>query len=223
MASYLDLVDSVVVLQKMRAAERGGRLTAFNRSKNLHFNELLRKSMDQKALQGTPFRQDPADTSGTMPSDENKRFADCLKFVLAKEGSRYVHEDGGKESSRYGILQSTARELGYKGNIKNITKTEVEMIYRKIWDKSGAKDLPFPLCLVHFDTYVNSPAMAKKILDQSKGNVEAYLKLREQRYVRLAALRPEVYGKYLNGWKNRVNSLRTMVAEYKGIHNVARG
>jgi len=26
------------------------------------------------------------------------------------------------------------------------------MIYRKIWDKSGAKDLPFPLCLVHFDT-----------------------------------------------------------------------
>ncbi|HNS15156.1 MAG TPA: glycosyl hydrolase 108 family protein [Syntrophorhabdaceae bacterium] len=224
MASYLDLVNSIIVSQRMRTVERSGRLTALNRAGNLHFNELLRKSMDkkeQKALQGIPFRRDLADASGTMPADEGQRFTECLNFVLAKEGSRYVHEDGGKESSRYGILQSTARELGYKGNIKNITKAEVEMIYRKIWDKSGAKDLPFPLCMVHFDTYVNSPAMAKKILGQSRGDVDTYLRLREQRYVRLATLRPEVFGKYLKGWKNRVNSLRVMVAEYKGASKIS--
>jgi len=178
---------------------------------------------DRKALHGVPFRQNPADIPGTLPADENRRFTECLKFVLAKEGNRYVYENGKKELSRYGILQSTAQGFGYKGDIKNITKAEVEMIYRKIWDKSGANDLPFPLCLVHFDTYVNSPAMAKKILDQSKGDVETYLKLREQRYVRLAALRPEVYGKYLNGWKNRVNSLRAMVTEYKGAGNMLHG
>ncbi|MBP6941003.1 MAG: hypothetical protein KBB65_04450 [Syntrophorhabdaceae bacterium] len=227
MASYLDLVNSIIVSQRMRTVERNGRL-ALNRAGDLRFNELLRKSMDQKeqkALQGKgiPLRRDLADTSGTTPADEGQRFTECLNFVLAKEGSRYVHEDGGKESSRYGILQSTARELGYKGDIKNITKAEVEMIYRKIWDRSGAKDLPFPLCMVHFDTYVNSPAMAKKILGQSRGDVDTYLRLREQRYVRLATLRPEVFGKYLKGWKNRVNSLRAMVAEYKGASNTLRG
>jgi hypothetical protein len=226
MASYLDLVNSIVVLQKMRDAKSGGRLTAFSRTGNLHFNELLKKSMEQreqKTLQGILFRRDTAGVSGITPVDENQRFTECLKFVLAKEGSRYVHEDGGKESSRYGILQSTARELGYKGDIRNITKAEVEMIYNKIWDRSGAKDMPFPLCLVHFDTYVNSPAMAKKILEQSGGDVDTYLKLREQRYMRLATLRPGIFGKYLNGWKNRVNSLRIMVAEYKGASNTLRG
>ncbi len=226
MASYLDLVNSIIVSQRMRTVESGGRLTVLNRTGNLHFNELLRKSLErkeEKSLQGIPFRRETAGASGLMPADENQRFEDCLKFVLAKEGSSYVHEDGGKESSRYGILQSTARELGYKGDVRNITKAEVEMIYRKIWDKSGAKDLPFPLCMVHFDTYVNSPAMAKKILGQSGGDVDTYLKLREQRYVRLATLRPGVFGKYLKGWKNRVNSLRVMVAEYKGASNTLRG
>jgi len=116
MASYLDLVNSIIVSQRMRTVERNGRL-ALNRAGNLRFNELLRKSMDQKeqkALQGKgiPLRRDLADTSGTTPADEGQRFTECLNFVLAKEGSRYVHEDGGKESSRYGILQSTARELG---------------------------------------------------------------------------------------------------------------
>ncbi|OPY77594.1 MAG: hypothetical protein A4E64_01059 [Syntrophorhabdus sp. PtaU1.Bin058] len=226
MASYLDLVNSVVLSQKMRTAEGNARLTALNRTNNLHFNELLRRSMDEKdrkTLYGVPFRQNPANISGTIPGDEDQRFAECLKFVLAKEGSRHVYENGAKESSRYGILQSTAREFGYKGDIRNISKAEVEMIYRKIWDKSGAKDLPFPLCLVHFDTYVNSPAMAKKILGQSKGDVETYLKLREQRYTRLAALKPDVYGRYLNGWKNRVNSLRAMVAEYKSAGAMLSG
>ena len=34
-------------------------------------------------------------------------------------------------------------------------------------------------------------------------------------YVRLASAKPQVYAKYLKGWKNRINSLRTVVAEYE--------
>jgi hypothetical protein len=143
--------------------------------------------------------------------DDNAKFKEGLKTVLKHEGSGLVKEDGGgKESSKYGILESTAKEFGYKGNIRSLTMADVETIYRKIWDKSGAGSLPYPLSVVHFDTYVNSPSMAKKILRQSGGNVDTYLGLRLERYNRLAHLRPERYGKYLNGWTNRVKNLKVI-------------
>jgi len=124
-----------------------------------------------------------------------------------------VHRDGASgESSMYGILQSTANENGYKGNIKDITVEYVKAIYRKIWEKSGASSLPPALSVVHFDTYVNNPAMAKKLLNRSKGDINIYLKMREQQYVNLAEKRPEVFKRYLKGWKTRVDNLRTMIA-----------
>lgn len=151
----------------------------------------------------------------SVPVDEETKFKKCLAFVLGKEGSKLVRKDGGSgESSRYGILQSTARAFGYKGNVQNITRDQAEKIYYKIWERSGAASLPFPLAAVHFDSYVNNPASSKRFLEKSRGNVDTYLKLREQRYVRLATARPEVYGKYLQGWKNRIKGLEAMVAAY---------
>jgi lysozyme family protein len=134
---------------------------------------------------------------------------------MEKEGSKTVREDGGRETSKYGILQSTAREYGYKGNIKDISRADAEAIYRKLWEKSGSASLPFPLSTVHFDTYVNSPSAADKILAKSQGNPHVYLQLREQRYARLAEVRPELYSKYLKGWNNRIKSLRTMVTQHR--------
>jgi lysozyme family protein len=147
------------------------------------------------------------------------KFRDGLKFVLEREGSKHVREDGGRESSKYGILQSTAEEHGYQGNVKDLTRADAEAIYRKIWEKSGAESLPFPLSTVHFDTYVNSPSAAEKILTKSQGNTDVYLRLREQRYTRLAEIRPEQFGKYLKGWSNRIKNLQTMVAQYKSGTN----
>lgn len=43
--------------------------------------------------------------------------------------------------------------------------------------------------------------------------------MRQDRYVRLAQVRPQIYAKYLNGWINRVNSLRTVAAEYAKVTN----
>ena len=159
--------------------------------------------------------QPPIETVQAPGPDEETRFRKCLDFVLQKEGSRLVKEDGERGASRYGILQSTARAFGYQGNIKNITRDQVEAIYRKIWDKSGAGSLPYPLCVVHFDTYVNSPAAAQKLLQRSGGDIDNYLDMREKRYVKLAVGKPQVYAKYLKGWKNRINSLRTVVAQYE--------
>ncbi len=163
----------------------------------------------------------PLSKPALVNKGDNSRFKEILATVLKHEGSAYVYNDGGAESSKFGILQSTAREHGYKGNIKNITRADAEAIYKQIWDKSGAASLPYPLSLVHFDTYVNSPAAAKKLLKKSAGNIDAYLSMRADRYNRLAELRPARYGKYLKGWINRVADLRNITAGHEALRNYA--
>jgi hypothetical protein len=187
-----------------------------------NFGNLFAKSLQEVETKDPLARKNILELDLSMPVDEEAKFRKCLKFVLEKEGSKLVLEDGGsKESSRLGILQSTARAFGYKGNIKNITRNDAEKIYKQIWERSGASSLPFPLAVVHFDAYVNSPASSKRFLDKSKGDINVYLKLREQRYVKLASTKPEVYGKYLQGWKNRITSLQTMVAAHVRANNYA--
>src|SRR5208282_4205870 len=171
------------------------------------------------AVQSLP----PLPVSGPVMVKEGgrSRFKEILAVVLKHEGSAYVHSDGGAEASKFGILQSTARGYGYQGNIRNITRAEAEAIYKQIWDKSGAASLPYPLSLVHFDTYVNSPAAAVKLLKKSGGNTGIYLEMRARRYTRLAELRPGRYARYLKGWMNRVADLRNMTSGQSAIQNVA--
>ncbi len=136
----------------------------------------------------------------------------ALRFVMEHEGKAYVSNDAGKESSKYGILQNTAARYGYSGQIRNMSQSDAEAVYQKIWEESGARDLPPSLALVHFDTYINSPQAAKKMLQSSGGDVNAYLRLRSQRYARLSALKPTRYGQYMNGWMKRIQDLRTATA-----------
>jgi lysozyme family protein len=188
-----------------------------NNTTDKQFSNILNKNIEK--LQKTPNEKNTV-LNQLSPSyalntavDKKDRFEEALNFVLKHEGKRLVHRDGASgESSMYGILQSTANENGYKGNIKDITVEDVKAIYRKIWEKSGASSLPPALSVVHFDTYVNNPAMAKKLLNRSKGDINIYLKMREQQYVNLAEKRPEVFKRYLKGWKTRVDNLRTMIA-----------
>ena len=144
---------------------------------------------------------------------EESPMKQVIRFVLKQEGKAYVALDGGKESSKYGVLRATARGYGYEGNIKNLTQDDAEAIYEKMWKESGAGKLPRSLAIVHFDTYINSPAAARRMLKASGGDTETYLDLRAQRYARLAARRPERFGKYEKGWMNRVEHLRSMVVQ----------
>jgi hypothetical protein len=136
-----------------------------------------------------------------------------FRFVFVHEGSDYVSRDGGNESSKFGILQTTANRYGFRGSVGDMLRQDAEAIYEKIWEESGAANLPRELALVHFDTYVNSPAAAKKMLRSSDGSPEVYLDLRSQRYKRLSHMKPERYGKYVRGWMNRIENLRSLIAE----------
>jgi len=168
-----------------------------------------------------PPREKPLSSPG---ENAEKSFRDILKVVLKHEGRGYVKLDAMRESSKMGILQSTARENGYAGDIRNLTSADAEKIYSKIWQKSGAAKLPYPLNMIHFDTYVNSPAAARKILAKSGGNADAYLDMRGQRYQRLATMRPEKYARYLKGWMNRISHLKHMATDaYAGTQDVRPG
>jgi lysozyme family protein len=213
MASYTDIATTTLKYQRINLETRGVQRPAVG-TQEISFDKALSQALDKITLQNANYKTGTSGIFSQAEIEDELKFRECLKFVLGQEGSRHVADDGGKESSRYGILQSTARSLGYKGDVKNISKGEVEAIYRKLWNKSGAKDLSFPMSLVHFDTYVNSPGTAKKLLKNSDGNLEVYLKSREQRYTRLAEARPETFSKYLKGWKNRIRTLKNVVAEY---------
>ena len=220
MVSYLDLIERALVLEQTRNNQKNINL-ATNTSKAA-FGNLFSKSLQEIEAKNSPSQKDILELDLSMPVDEDAKFKKCLTFVLEKEGNKLVLEDGNsKESSRLGILQSTARASGYKGNIKNITLGQAERIYKKLWEQSGAGSLPFPLAVVHFDSYINSPASSKRFLQKSNGDINVYLKLREQRYAKLASTKPEVYGKYLQGWKNRIKSLQGMVAAHVNAGNHA--
>jgi lysozyme family protein len=148
-------------------------------------------------------------------------FRNSLGIVMKHEGNAYVKNDAMRGPAMRGILQSTAREFGFTGDIRNLSQAQAEVIYKKIWDKSGAANLPYPLSTIHFDTYVNSPSAAKRILQQSGGNVNASLAMREERYTRLATLRPERFGVYHDGWMNRIGSLRNFAAASAGSDKIA--
>lgn len=215
MSNYTNMLDMIFtshILQNKR-----DNILKMNNTTDKQFSNILNKNIEK--LQKTPNEKNTV-LNQLSPSyalntavDKKDRFEEALNFVLKHEGKNLVHRDGASgESSMYGILQSTANENGYKGNIKDITVEDVKAIYRKIWEKSGASSLPPALSVVHFDTYVNNPAMAKKLLNRSKGDINIYLKMREQQYVNLAEKRPEVFKRYLKGWKTRVDNLRTMIA-----------
>jgi lysozyme family protein len=204
MLSHLNLVEAMLASKQFDLSRRAGRNVPMQ-SRGPSFEAVLAKNL-HKSPSVLPLNNETPEA--------DVKFTGALGFVMEKEGSKIVREDGGRETSKYGILQSTARGYGYKGDIKDITKADAEAIYRKLWEKSGAESLPYPLSTVHFDTYINSPSAAEKILVKSQGNTDVYLRLREQRYARLAEIRPEQYGKYLKGWNNRIKNLRTMVAQH---------
>ncbi|MFQ3574008.1 MAG: glycosyl hydrolase 108 family protein [Thermodesulfovibrionales bacterium] len=198
------------MIDKLRPIEQtNANYVGSNQVSKRKFHQVLNEAIEVASL---PTQNTPNFT----PLRDNKNvFEEMMKIVLKHEGTKVVKDDGGRETSKFGILQSTAREFGYTEDITKLTKDDAVKIYKKLWDKSGAGSLPYPLSLVHFDTYINSPSAARRILRQSDGDVDTYLSLREARFKRLAELRPERFAKYLKGWLNRVENLRTIVKEHR--------
>lgn len=87
---------------------------------------------------------------------------------------------GEKKGTNFGISACSYPDL----DIRNLTIEQADAIYfRDYWQASGADKLPWPFCLLVFDTAVNfHPTTAKKWLEQSGNNALTFVALRLRGY-----------------------------------------
>ena len=84
-------------------------------------------------------------------------FSKALVKLLQLEGGWVHNKDDSGGETNYGITRQTALENGYNGSMKDIPRTKVEDIYRKIyWDKLRCGDIQDQdIAEELFDTGVN--------------------------------------------------------------------
>lgn len=133
-------------------------------------------------------------------------FETAVSFIMKHEGKTLVRNDGGKGPSKYGILQTTLQEYDPQGIVaKNVTELDdakAKQIYQKIWQRSGSDKLPYPLNIIHFDTYLHRPRTANESMNASGGDPMKYL---EARQTSLRGLKS--YKRFGLGWERRIGGL----------------
>lgn len=134
----------------------------------------------------------------------------AANLIFKHEGKRIVQNDNGKGPARYGILQTTLKELDPEARIANdVTELDdgkAKQIYRKIWYRAGCDKLDYPLNIIHFDTFMHRPNMAIETLDSSDGDPQTYLDLRQ---TALRGLRG--YKKFATSWESRIRNLTKLL------------
>ncbi len=144
--------------------------------------------------------------SKKMPSN----FETAAAFLLKHEGRSMVHNDNGKGPAKFGILQTTLKDLDPTGRIaKDVSELDegkAKQVYKKIWYRAGCDKLPYPLNIIHFDTFVHRPNTAIQALGNSDGDPQLYLELRQ---TSLRSLRG--YKKFATAWENRIQNLTQLL------------
>jgi hypothetical protein len=171
-------------------------------------------------------------TLPVQPAD----FTKALAFNLRWEGEYSNHPSDPGGATNKGITQNTYNAYrSSKGlstqDVRGITDGEVrDIYYTNYWIASGSNQLTSRLAMVHFDTAVNMGTTASRLLQQARQSangdemsvVRRYLDLREAEYRAIVASKPSM-GVFLNGWLNRLNSLRAEVGATGGSSNNNNG
>lgn len=141
-------------------------------------------------------------------------FTRSLSFVLAREGGYVNHPSDPGGATNLGVTQRTYDNWRKRLNlpvqsVRSITHQEVESIYRTdYWLKSGCEGVPWPLCLIHFDTAVNmGRGRAVGFLQGARGSMTEYLNLRLLRYIQRITKEHPASKAFAKGWSNRVRAL----------------
>jgi hypothetical protein len=134
---------------------------------------------------------------------EADKFPYSMKFVFKWEGGYVNDPDDPGGETKYGISKRAYPDI----DIKNLTKAQAKSIYHQdYWIPAGCDKLPWPLCLVVFDTAVN---MGLKRVEQFKAKSDDWIDfvfLRLEFYADLAGRKPK-HKKHIRGWLNRVTDL----------------
>ena len=98
-------------------------------------------------------------------------FDQAFDILLKHEGgfSDHAADPGGK--TRFGITEAVAREVGYRGDMRELPLDLAKRIYKdRYWDAVRAEELPEAIRYVVFDAAVNSgPRQAIRWLQRAVG------------------------------------------------------
>ena len=99
------------------------------------------------------------------------QFDAAFNTLLGHEGgySNHAADPGG--ATRYGVTEAVAREVGYRGDMRELPLDLARKIYRdKYWDSVRVEDLPAGVRYAVFDAAVNSgPKQAAIWLQRALG------------------------------------------------------
>ena len=136
-------------------------------------------------------------------------FDAAADWVLKKEGG-YVADDAGKGETNFGINSAANPDV----NVKDLTPDGAKAIYKeRYWNAIGADNLEPPMALAAFDAAINQGVgKAKEMLEESGGDVNKFISIRDREYKKLAKANPQKFGKYYDSWMTRLSSLRIAAA-----------
>lgn len=98
-------------------------------------------------------------------------FTTAFEKLLKHEGGYSDHKDDKGGATRYGITEAVAREVGYRGDMRELPLDLAQRIYKdRYWDAVQAEHLPADVRYAVFDAAVNSGvAQAAKWLQRACG------------------------------------------------------
>ena len=84
-------------------------------------------------------------------------FLTAFEKLLGHEGGYSEHKDDPGGKTRYGVTEAVAREVGYRGDMRELPLDLAQRIYKeKYWDAVQAESLPPDVRYIVFDGAVNS-------------------------------------------------------------------
>ena len=84
-------------------------------------------------------------------------FTTAFEKLLGHEGGYVNHKDDRGGATRYGVTEAVAREVGYRGDMRELPLDLAQRIYKeKYWDAVQAEQLPADVRYIVFDGAVNS-------------------------------------------------------------------
>jgi subtilase family serine protease len=160
----------------------------------------------------------------TTAYEDDAAFLEAMDFTGAAEGGYVNHPSDRGGATNRGVTQRTydawRTDQGLATqDVRQISEDEAHTIYYdRYWTASGADEMDRLTAIVQFDTAVNSGVGGANRLLADVGDgtdaerAEQYLQVRQQFYEDIVANNPS-QAVFLRGWTNRVNKLRTFLAE----------
>jgi len=133
--------------------------------------------------------------------------ADIISFIVNDiEGGDEIAQEPDGAIAKYGINS----EANPNVDVANLDEAGANALNDKRWKDFMIDDVPEDMKLIAFDTAFNHRRdFAQNVVEKIRSGAtpNEVLDLRLKEYQRLVKANPKKYGKYYNGWKNRLEKI----------------